>query len=145
MRNVTDILSQLKADEGFSGVQYKDSLGNPTIGYGHEVKAGEVFAQPMSEEDAEALLQVDVDKATKALLLALPWANELSPARQGVLINMTFNMGLARVLGFHKTLALVEAGGYEGAADEMANSTWSAEVPNRAHRLELQMRYDKWY
>lgn len=49
----------LKILEGFSGLPYKDRNGYITIGYGHKIKLGELFAD-IDEERADILLREDI-------------------------------------------------------------------------------------
>jgi lysozyme len=40
----------IEKHEGYSGTVYKDSAGNPTIGYGHLIKDGEDFSTGITKE-----------------------------------------------------------------------------------------------
>jgi lysozyme len=53
---------------------------------------------------------------------------------------MCFNLGIARLRGFKKMLAAMQAGDVETAAKEMLDSTWAKQVGARAHRLAAQWR-----
>ena len=57
---------------------------------------------------------------------------------------MAFNLGVNGLLGFRKTLALIEAGDYTKASVEMLDSKWARQVKGRATRLSEQMRTGKW-
>ncbi len=74
----------------------------------------------------------------------LPWWRTLDEARQGVLLNMSYQLGIEGLLGFVKTLKMMEAGDYDGAARGMLLSKWSAQTPRRAARLSNQMREGEW-
>jgi lysozyme len=78
------------------------------------------------------------------LIVKLPWVEALDGARFGVLVNMTFNMGLPKLIGFEKMLLAVRAKDYEMAAVEMLASRWSEQVGDRALRLAEQMRTGRW-
>jgi lysozyme len=86
------------------------------------------------------MLNNDIDLAEFELDKALPWWRKLDYVRQEVLLNMMFNMGATRLLGFKLFLAHAEAGEYGPASVEMINSKWAAQVGNRAQRLARQMR-----
>ena len=64
----------------------------------------------------------------------------LAATRQAVLIDMAFNLGHKRLAGFTKTLALLAAGDFAAAANEMLDSAWAKEVPKRAERDSDLMR-----
>jgi lysozyme len=90
------------------------------------------------------LLNNDIVDRREALTKALPFFAELSSARQGVLINMAFNMGVAGLLKFKQMLAAVEAGHWGIAAKEMLDSNWAHQVPKRAVRLASQIKTNLW-
>lgn len=57
----------LKKFEGFSSHIYKDVAGYDTVGYGHLVRSGEKFTIPMSQNNAEKLLKLDIIKAEQCI------------------------------------------------------------------------------
>jgi lysozyme len=133
------LLDQIRRDEGLRLTAYKDSLGKVTIGYGRCLET-----EGITRDEAEYLLHNDVLRVCAALDAALPWMRNLDDARRAVLQNMGFNMGLAGLLGFRNTLALIQAGEYDKAADAMLQSKWAEQVGARAQRLALQMRTGQW-
>jgi lysozyme len=98
----------------------------------------------ISQDEANVLLGNDIDKAESALRSALPWTVNLDDARVGVLVNMTFNMGINTMLKFKDTLAHIQAGNYDAAATGMLSSQWARQVGARAQRLAEQMRTGQW-
>lgn len=135
------LLADIKADEGCRLAAYPDRRtgGAPwTIGYGHtgrEVHPGLTITQ----DEANALCAQDVGAVQRGLDTALPWWRSMCDARQDVIVNMAFNMGLHGLLGFPQMLAAAQAHDYQSAAAEMLNSAWAAEVQARAQRLADQM------
>ena len=75
--------------EGFSKLPYKCPTGHLTIGYGHNLEHG------ISANAALFILQEDLTRAERAVKDAFPWWWKLDDARQFVLVDMAFNMGLA--------------------------------------------------
>ena len=75
---------------------------------------------------------------------ALPWISGLNGARQAVLVGMAFQMGTEGLLKFKNTLAMVQAGDYEGAAKGMLQSLWARQTPARAKRMSDQMKTGEW-
>jgi len=55
------------------------------------------------------------------------------------MLNMTFNMGRARLAGFKKFLACLKANDFVDAADQMMDSAWATQVGQRAVRLRDMM------
>jgi lysozyme len=139
---MTKGLAQIKRHEGLVLHAYKDSLGYLTIGYGRlidKAKGGGI-----SEGEAEYLLQNDVSIVLSALQRNITFFERLSVARQAVLMNMAFQMGINGLLKFKKTLTLIEMGDYDAAADNMLKSLWAKQTPNRAAEMAEQMRTGQW-
>lgn len=134
-----DIYEQLRRDEGVRAKMYKDSLGIETIGVGHNLRA-----KGISQNAIDVILMDDIVDVIIDLFKALPWARRLSNARQGVLINMAFNLGVAGLLTFVNTLKAVEEGRWADAARGMLMSKWATQVGSRATRLARQMETDVW-
>jgi lysozyme len=129
------LVQDLKRDEGLRLKAYRCSAGKLTIGYGHNLDDVGI-----SEEEAEILLRNDVAKVVAALDAKLPWWRNLTEVRQRVLANMVFNLGMTGLLGFRRTLKLIETGAYMEAAQAMLASKWAKQVGKRAERLALAMR-----
>jgi len=53
---------------------------------------------------------------------------------------MMFNLGYPRLSKFKGMKAAVDARSWNSAADEMVDSRWYTQVPNRARRLVARMR-----
>jgi lysozyme len=136
---VTNILEQLKRDEGLKLKPYKDTVGKTTIGIGRNLDDVGI-----SEDEAIILLHNDLAKAAGQIRAALPWADQLGPIRGSVLGNMAFNMGIAGLLNFHKFLTALRLGNYDQAATEMLDSKWASQVGARAQRLAQQIRTNEW-
>lgn len=128
-------LAQLKIDEGLRLKPYRCTADKLTIGYGRNLEDVGI-----SKDEAEYLFANDIKEAESELRHAFPWFEELAETRQDVLVNMCFNLGLTRLLGFKKFLKAVSLGEYETAAHEMMNSAWAEQVGDRAKRLARLMR-----
>ncbi len=133
--DIQAITKDLKLDEGFRGQPYTCSSGKWTIGYGWNLEA-----RPISEKIAELILVDQIFEAVVDCERAFQWFHSLSSVRKGVIINMTFNIGITRLLGFKKTIAYIETGMFNKAALEMLDSKWARQVGRRADRLSAQMR-----
>ena len=70
----------------------------------------------------------------------LTWFKTLDDARQNVLVNMAFNLGVAGLMSFKNMLEYVFHYEYDDAAKEMLNSKWARQVGYRAQELAEQMR-----
>lgn len=140
---IADITRQLKSDEGFKRTVYQDSLGYWTIGVGRLVDPSRPDSG-LRDSEVEFMLRNDIEDRITALGKVLPWFLDLDEVRQGVLVNMAFQLGVKGLLGFSTTLQLVSKGRYEEAAQQMLKSKWAQQTPARAARLAEQMKTGKW-
>lgn len=91
MRHITqDGIDLIKRFEGFSSTVYICPAGYPTIGYGHLVRDNEKFGK-ISQEEAEALLRVDVESAERAVLRLIKVP--LNDGQFDALVSFTYNLG----------------------------------------------------
>ena len=135
------LTKELRRDEGVVPFAYQDHLGYWTIGVGRLIdkrKGG-----GLSDAEIDFLLSNDIDRFEKQVIDALPWYSRLDDVRQRVLVNMAFNLGIAGLLGFKNTLAMIERGDYAGAAKGMLASKWAGQVGERAKRLAIMMETGK--
>lgn len=133
--NYQAIRDMLILDEGIRLKPYIDTVGKPTIGVGRNLEDVGI-----SKDEAMLLLDNDINGAISDLDKLLPWWRSMSDIRQQVLINMCFNLGILRLMGFKKALAAMEAADYATAANEMETSGWYHQVGGRAIRLVSLMR-----
>jgi lysozyme len=139
---VRNLESQLRLDEQEVLHAYQDHLGFWTIGVGRLIdkrKGGGI-----SREEAALLLRNDIQRITAAIERELPWYDNLDPARQGVLLNMAFQMGVGGLLSFRNTLKLIKERKYDEAAAAMLQSKWATQTPERARRLAEQIQTGEW-
>jgi lysozyme len=139
----TELERQLRADEGVKPCVYKDHLGYETIGVGRLVDYRKPGAG-LRPDEITYLLHNDIDDRIEALTRRLPWFQNLDDARRGVLLNMSFQLGVDGLLGFTTTLGHVERGDYDLAASQMLQSKWAQQTPARAKRMSEQMRTGQW-
>jgi len=139
---VANLAQQLRRDEGTKPSAYQDHLGFWTIGVGRLIDARK--GGGLRPDEIEYLLANDIKDRARALLAALPWFGALDDARQGVLLNMAFQLGTAGLLMFKKTLEQVRLGHYKTASVMMLQSKWATQTPERAARLAKQMETGTW-
>lgn len=94
----------------------------------------------ISEAEALLLLDNDIMDCWGQLAARQPWVLAAPEAAQEALVNMAFNLGVAGLLGFKETLALMKTGKYAQAAGAMLASKWARQVGKRAERLAGQVR-----
>ena len=132
--NKAKLAEQLKQHEGLRLKPYTDTVGKLTLGIGRNLED-----KGITEQEALFMLNNDVDYFYSQLNKRLTWFNKLDDARQNVLVNMAFNLGIRGLLTFKMTLSLIEYGDYNNAATEMLNSVWAYQVCQRAIELSKQM------
>ena len=136
------LIEELRRDEGFKHTEYLDSEGIPTTGVGHNLRVSPLpdgWTYPLSDGQVNALLANDLALDFHDLDEHLGWWRTLTYARQRVLANMCFNMGIHGLLGFKHMLGCITSNDYEGAAEAMLASKWANEVGDRSVRLADMM------
>jgi lysozyme len=131
----TKLAEQLKKHEGLRLKPYTDTVGKLTLGIGRNLED-----KGITEQEALFMLNNDVDYFYGQLNKKLTWFKSLDDARQNVLINMAFNLGVAGLLSFVNTLSAISYGHYSQASREMLDSKWAKQVGYRAEELAEQMR-----
>lgn len=129
------MIQQLRLHEGERLKPYRCTAGKLTIGVGRNLEDRGITA-----EESAYLLNNDIDREWKALQTNLPWVTGLNDVRQRVLLDMSFNLGIAGLMKFKNTLATIQRGDYERAASMMLDSLWARQVGRRAQRLAQMMR-----
>ena len=138
------IYNRLIQNEGIKFKAYVCPAGYLTIGVGRNLDLNpltecekDIIGDVMlgiTKEQAFMLLRHDVNKVCNQLDEKLPWWKELDSERQYVMIDMCFNMGINKLLGFKNTLAYIAQGNYEKAADNLLLSRYAQQVKKRAQR-----------
>jgi lysozyme len=137
---VPTIKEQLELHEGNRRFPYEDTVGKLTIGIGHNLTDN-----GLSETARNFIFWEDLAVVERELAQNFDWYARLDSIRKRVLIDMCFNLGITRLLGFRVTLTLVKHGRYEDAATQMLKSLWAKQVGQRAQRLAEMMASGKDY
>ncbi len=146
--------AELIRDENEKLKVYRCTANKRTIGVGRNlddvgiskaetvalgITVASVCKNGLTRPQSRALLANDIDACERQLDAKLPWWRTLSDVRQRVLLNMCFNLGITRLLGFKNTLAKMARGDFAGAAAGMRASLWARQVGPRAERLAVMM------
>lgn len=129
------MIDRIKKHEGLRLKPYRCTAGKLTIGYGRNLEDNGI-----TEEEAHFLLMNDLEKSWDECCKAFSWISKMDKIRQGVIVELCFNMGLSRLKGFKKMLAACERGDYETASVEMLDSLWARQVGQRAKTLANIMK-----
>lgn len=143
--NLSRLRQDLSRHEGRRTYLYSDATGKRvlgavpgkiTIGIGHNIEDN-----GLPDPIIDALLDWDVAQCMSDLDRSLPWWRKLDDVRMEVLVNMCFNLGISRLLGFKNTLRFIRVGMYRSAARGMLSSLWAKQVGRRAIELARQMEH----
>lgn len=138
---ITNIKDLLIRHEGIVPHAYQDSLGYWTIGVGHLIDKRR--GGKLSQAIIDAILLEDIEDVKRNLPSWIS-PDTLGDVRYAVLVDMGFNLGVAGLLEFKRTLGLVSEGRYEEASVAMMESKWAKQVGPRASRLSLMMKTGEW-
>ena len=146
-----DARSYTQGNEGYRSCVYNDSLGNPTVGYGHLVTSADNLSvgDCISDAQGQELFNNDYNQAAQEAVAFVGGVNnwnQLTADRQTVLIDMAFNLGGTGLGSFTELQAAVLDGvnsgsssAWEAASAEILDSVYANQVPNRARRNALIM------
>ena len=143
--NKDQLREELAEDEGCKFEIYLDHLGLPTFGIGHLVvdgdpEHGQPVGTPVDDERVRQVFSLDIASTLDECQVLYPDFDDLPEECQLIIANMMFNMGRPRLSAFKGMKAGVDARDWNKAADEMVDSRWYTQVPNRARRLVDRMR-----
>ena len=143
--NKDKLREELAEDEGCKFEIYLDHLGLPTFGIGHlvveeDIEHGQAVGTPVDEERVRQVFALDIASTLDECQVLYPDFDDLPEECQLIIANMMFNMGRPRLSKFKGMKAGVDARDWNKAADEMVDSKWYTQVPNRARRLVDRMR-----
>tara|TARA_R100000322_G_scaffold76792_1_gene48176 strand:- start:1628 stop:2047 length:420 start_codon:yes stop_codon:yes gene_type:complete len=129
-QELKEIMKDIKIHEGFKPKVYKCTEGYDTIGYGFAIKD-----LIIDEDVADLILMKKLFILLERIHIAFAWFKEIDDKAKGVVVNMCYQIGLRGFSKFKKTIYYLETQQYEEAADEMLDSLWAKQTPNRANQL----------
>lgn len=125
-------------NEGYRATPYEDTEGILTVGIGFNLEEG------FTKEECMLILRHRMEKYVEELVDRVPVFLTVSSVRKIVLLDMAYNLGVSRLLGFRKMLAALEEGDYQLAALEMLDSRYAKQVKGRALRNARMMETGEW-
>lgn len=145
----------IEQHEGRHNKVYKDSLGIPTIGIGYNLRnstakkdLSQVGAnlndvlrgKELTNKQVNDLFKISLDRSLRDAKIYYPGFNELPETAKGILVDMSFNLGLNKLRGFKDLKKALHVSNYDKAADAMVDSKWYKQVKSRGVRLVNMMR-----
>lgn len=155
MQSDSKLMINTKQFEGLRLHVYTDSVGKATIGYGHNLDGGNSSnlerlgldrialrngTIDLTQEEADDLFTLDMDDAIAAVKTLVPDYDSLPTDAQAVLNDLSFNMGIRTLSGFHNTLESINNRDWQAAARGLENSRWYSQVGNRGRIIVQTLR-----
>ena len=149
--DVKELYAEIGSDEGKVLHAYLCSELHATVGIGHKIldtdpdKDLEIFGvnweqvpddQRISEHRCYVLFQEDVQIAISNCISLYDNWNELPQEAQHILVNMVFQLGKRGLSNFKNMNIAINAQDWGTMAEEMMDSRWAKQTPNRAERLQ---------
>ena len=143
--NLDKLREELAEDEGCKNEIYLDHLGLPTFGIGHLItkndpEYGKDVGTVIEQSRVQSAFNLDIAVTIEDCHRLYKDFTDLPEEVQLIIANMMFNLGYPRLSKFKGMKAGVDARSWSSAADEMVDSRWYTQVPNRARRLVDRMR-----
>jgi len=145
MQDYQELKERIKEHEGYVSTVYKDSLGFATIGYGHLIVDGDPYEE--GQEYSKVILDQQFDEDFDIALSGaekILGTGDMNFKAKCVIIEMVFQLGMTGVSKFKNTLKAVKEEDWDTAADEMLDSVWAKQTPERANELSSTMRSCKY-
>jgi len=135
--NIERLKRQIKEHEGVRKKAYKDSLGNWTIGVGHLIKLPDehnLLKVSLADVHVDQLFLIDLNQAIDDARKFID-ADDVPEEVFEVVVNMAFNLGLTKLLQFKKFQQALKEKDFIKASEEMLDSRWARQLPNRSQEL----------
>ena len=125
----------IKQHEGYVGVVYKDSLGIDTIGYGFAIKDLE-----LDEDICDIILERKLKNLKDRVRVRFEWYRYMPPQIKDVIMEMCYQLGVTGFSKFKKTILFLQNKQFHDASQEMLDSLWARQTPNRAKELSNRVK-----
>ena len=132
---MNDLFKRIKHHEGYRPKVYQCTMGYDTIGIGFAIK--DLY---LDEDIADMILERKLLKLIKRVRSKFDWLDSVPREVQGVLVEMSYQMGLSGVSKFKKALHAMQMFQWKLAATELLDSRWAKQTPNRAKELSNIIR-----
>lgn len=129
------IKTTLIRHEGLELKPYRCTSDKLTIGVGRNLDD-----RGITHTTAMQMLDEDIELSIEDLRRNLSWFDDMPEPVQEALINLTFNMGIVRLMQFRKTIAFLRDREWDKAATEMLDSRYATQVGRRADEVADMIR-----
>lgn len=148
------VAKELEIDEAYKSRRYRCSEGKWTIGYGHNLDANGLTKKQreylnyyerdfanlvVNREQAAYLLEDDIWVSVHELEKIFPDFKSYSDEIQHILINLHFQLGYSRFMGFRDMVRVIKMQDWKEAAAELRDSDmWRKDKSQRSERRAKQ-------
>ena len=129
------LIDSIKKNEGYVGVVYKDSLGIDTIGYGFAIKDLE-----LDVDVCDIILERKLKALQDMIMIKFNWYRYMPQEIKDVVTEMCYQLGVGGFSKFKKTIAYLQNKQFRDASEEMLDSLWAKQTPNRAKELSKKVK-----
>ena len=129
------LIDSIKQHEGYVGVVYKDSLGIDTIGYGFAIKDLE-----LDVDVCDIILERKLKALNDMVMIKFNWYIYMPQEIKDVVTEMCYQLGVGGFSKFKKTIAYLQNKQFKDASEEMLDSLWAKQTPNRAKELSKKVK-----
>lgn len=142
---IDQLKKELITDEGRVTEVYMCSANKPTFGVGHMItksdpEYGLEIGTAINPDRVDRVFEKDINNTLTDCRRLYANFDDIPTEAQLILANMMFNLGLPRLSKFKRLAVAVENQSWQDAADEMHDSNWRKQLPNRSERLITRMR-----
>ena len=133
---------KIKQQEGFKQQAYPDPIKGEaamTVGYGHKLLPEEL-GREFTKEELEQMYLQDFLRSQQAARENIPGYDMMVPEMQSAFTSQAFQLGKAGQADFDDMIAAIDAGDKGKAIQEVYNSTWASQTPERAEYLADAIR-----
>jgi lysozyme len=147
-----DLLDSVSRNEGFRASPYLDTENLWTIAKGRCLETNplssaewkylldhRLMTLSITLAGADWLMVRQLEAIEKECAHVFDFWGELDEVRREALIEMGYQMGIERLLGFRKMLAAVRAKNWPVVNAEAMDSRWAKQTPKRARELAEQL------
>ena len=128
-----NLIKLIEESEGWRSKPYYCSENYPTVGFGFKIgdKDAPLPSFTLPRAAGEVWL-VEILKELTFSLSSYHWFNSLNENRQNIILSMAYQMGVYGLLQFRNMIKAILEDNFQLAADEMLDSRWAKQTPERA-------------
>ena len=94
----------------------------------------------LDEDIAEDILIRKLERLQRNANSRFKWLEDMPVVVQEVVLNMCYQLGVTGVSKFRRAISALQEGDWDEAANEMLDSLWARQTPNRAKELSNIVR-----